>query len=136
VSDKNSLHWEEWKGELERVWADIPKAFQSPATVKRTLQCHLFACLRGAGYQVLADYMPPRVADRPVDLLVLGGDGKIAGAVCFDEVVTLYAVRSLTSFDSPCKVIFTTGRLRKKVEESRFFLKEGVEHVHLEPQGP
>ncbi|SHF74451.1 hypothetical protein SAMN02745206_02571 [Desulfacinum infernum DSM 9756] len=135
MADKSALSWEEWKEELERAWAEIPKPFQSPATVRRTLQCHLFACLRGAGYQVLADYMPPRVADRPVDLLVLDGEGKIAGAVCFDEVVTLYAVKSLTSFDSPRKVIFTVGRLKKKVEESRFFLKEGVEHVHLEAQG-
>ncbi|WP_170920239.1 hypothetical protein [Desulfacinum hydrothermale] len=112
---------------------NIPKAFRSARTVKRTLQCHLYGCLREAGFQVLADYMPPRVTDRPVDLLVLDREEKIVGAVCFDEVVTLYAVKSLTSFDSPGKVIFTIGRLKKKVDESRFFLKEGVEHVHLEP---
>ncbi|WP_139796419.1 hypothetical protein [Desulfacinum hydrothermale] len=97
------------------------------------LPCHLYGCLREAGFQVLADEMPPRVTDRSVDLLVLDREKKIVGAVCFDEVVTLYAVKSLTSLDSPGKVIFTVGRLKKKVDESRFFLKEGVEHVHLEP---
>ena len=86
------------------------------------------------GWPVIADFYPPRISDRPVDVAVLNreDDKKIEWAFCIDELVTLYAVRSLSSFDASQKVIFTTHSLKKKVDESRFFLKPDIEHVHLE----
>jgi hypothetical protein len=48
-------------------------------------------------------------------------------------LVTLAAVKSLSSFEAINKAIITTGPLLKKVQESRFFLKEDIEHVHLQP---
>ena len=135
VSNSEKPDWGQWKEELETVWKRIPKPFRSPKTIRRTLQCALYSRLAQEGRIVLADYFPPRVSDRPVDLVVLDDDGHISCAVCFDDVVTLYAVKSLTSFDVDHRVIFTLSPLKKKVEESRFFLKPEVDHIHLEPFG-
>lgn len=132
MEKKISADLENWKNFLERSWRAVPKAFQSQKALRRTLQCALYAKLAAEGSLVVADYQPPR-ADRPVDLIVVdGAPPTIACAICFDDVVTLYAVKSLSSFDADEKVIFTTGPLKKKVEESRFFLKPDIHHVHLE----
>jgi len=125
----------EWKIELESAWRQIPEAFRNDHTVRGTLQCHLYGHLRSQGLRVVADYLPPRIHDRPIDLIAVGDAREIVYAVCFDSLVTLAAVKSLTSFESVHKVIFTTGLLAKKVQESRFFLKPEVHHLHLQP-GP
>ncbi len=125
--------YEEWKKELERVWRGIPKPFRNDHSVRRTLQCGLYGRLRDMGFDAVADYMPPRISDRPIDLIALKGDGEIVYAICFDALVALAAVKSLDSFASVHKIIFTTGPMEKKVKESRFFLKPGIEHIHLKP---
>jgi hypothetical protein len=85
------------------------------------------------GFSTVADYMPPRIADRPVDVIAVKEDNEIVYAVCLDTLVTLAAVKSLSSFAALNKVIFTTGMLEKKVKESRFFLNEEIKHIHLKP---
>jgi hypothetical protein len=122
-----------WKKELERAWREIPKPFRSDRSVHRTLQCKLYGLVRKAGMKSVADYMPPRIADRPVDIIALNEQNEIVYAVCLDTVVTLAAVKSLGSFAAQNKIIFTTGMLEKKVKESTFFLNEEIEHVHLKP---
>ncbi len=122
-----------WKIELERAWLDIPKPFRSDRSVHRTLQCRLFGLLRQAGLKTVADYMPPRIADRPVDIIALGEQNEIVYAICLDTLVSLAAVKSLGSFDAQNKIIFTTGMLEKKVKESTFFLNEEIKHLHLKP---
>lgn len=124
---------EKLKREMEDVWRQIPKAYRNDHSIRRTLQCHLYGRLRSMGGRVLADYMPPRILDRPVDLIMLNKELQIEYAVCLDTVVTLAAVKSLSSFEAINKVIFTTGMLEKKVQESRFFLKPEMRHVHLRP---
>ncbi len=77
--------------------------------------------------------MPPRIADRPVDIIAVNDENAIVYALCLDTLVTLAAVKSLNSFAAENKIIFTTGMLEKKVQESRFFLNEEIRHVHLKP---
>jgi hypothetical protein len=123
----------EWKSDLEGAWREIPKVFRTDHTVRRTLQCRLYERLNRKGYRVVADYMPPRILDRPIDLIVLDDNHAILIALCLDTLVTLAAVKSLSSFEAAHKIIFTTGMLEKKVQESRFFLKPDIQHVHLQP---
>lgn len=125
----------QWKKELEAVWNEMPKRFRNDHTVRRTLQCFLYGRLKEAGYRVVADYMPPRIQDRPIDLIAVNDNLEIVLAMCFDSVITLAAVKSLSSFDSQRKVIFTVGLFEKKVDESRFFLKPEIEHAHLKLPG-
>jgi len=122
-----------WKSELEAGWREIPAAFRNDHTVRRTLQCHLYGYLVKAGHRVVADYLPPRIHDRPIDLIALADSKSVTFAVCIDSVVTLAAVKSLSSFEAEHKIIFTTGLLEKKVQESRFFLKPEIQHLHLKP---
>lgn len=129
------FNWDNWKNELEGVWRNIPKHFRAGPSIGRTLQCHLYGKLEKLGLRPVADYKPPRVTDRPVDLIGVDEAGKVVCAICFDTLVSLYAVKSLDSFDADHKVIFTTGHLEKKVMESRFFLKPDIDHVHLKPFG-
>lgn len=132
MDEKYSWDVESWKVFLEKVWYGVPKPFRSDKSLHRTLQCALYGRLVAEGRTVVADYLPPR-ADRPVDLVILNpSEPSIDGAVCFDVVISLYAVKSLSAFESGLKVIFTTGSFKKKVEESRFFLKQDIQHIHLE----
>ena len=86
-----------------------------------------------SGIKTVADYMPPRIADRPIDIIAVNDQNEIIYAVCLDTLVTLAAVKSLGSFAALNKMIFTTGVLEKKVKESTFFLNEDIKHVHLKP---
>ncbi len=122
-----------WKESMEQAWRRIPKPYRNDHTVRRTLQCHLYGRLIEAGFKVVADYLPPRIADRPVDLIALNAEMEIVYALCIDNLVSLPAVKSLSSFEAANKAIFTTSFLEKKVKESRFFLKPEIEHVHLKP---
>ena len=124
---------ETWKKDLEKAWLQLPKPFRSDHSVRRTLQCHLYGQLRQSGHRIVADFMPPRIADRAIDLIAVNENHEIVYAICLDTVVTLAAVKSLSSFEAMNKAIFTTGHLLKKVQESRFFLKEDIRHVHLQP---
>ena len=124
-----------WKRELEKAWLDIPQPFRSERAVHRTLQCQLYRLIRQSGFKTVADYMPPRIADRPVDIIAVNDQNEIVYAVCLDTLVTLAAVKSLGSFAALNKIIFTTGVLEKKVKESTFFLNDEIKHVHLKPFG-
>ena len=121
----------DWKNELELSWREIPKPFQNDYTVRRTLQCALYGYLKKMSHRVVADYLPPRIQDRAVDLIALNDQREIVYAVCLESVVTLAAVKSLSSFEAAHKIIFTTGLLETKVQESRFFLKPDIHHIHL-----
>jgi hypothetical protein len=125
---------EKWKRDLEDAWRHIPKPYRNDHSVRRTLQCRLYGRLHGMGFRVVADYTPPRVLDRPVDLIALKKDDRdlaIEYAICFDNVVTLAAVKCLSSFEAVNKIILTFSVLEKKVQESRFFLKPDIQHLHL-----
>lgn len=133
MSEELDRNLAQWKKELEDAWRKIPKAFRSDKSVHRTLQCHLYRIFQKLGFKTVADYMPPRVIDRPVDIIAVKEETEIVYALCIDTLVTLAAVKSLNSFAAVNKIIFTTGPLEKKVNESRFFLNEEIQHVHLKP---
>ncbi len=133
MSEELDRNLELWKGKLEKAWLRIPKPFRSERAVHRTLQCHLYNIFQDLGLRTVADYMPPRIVDRPIDIIALNEENEIIYALCLDTLVTLAAVKSLNSFASVNKIIFTTGMLEKKVNESRFFLNEEIKHIHLKP---
>jgi hypothetical protein len=133
LSEEIDRYPEMWKSELEKAWNEIPKPFRSERAVHRTLQCRLYWIIRQLGLRTVADYMPPRIMDRPIDVIAANEQNEIIYAVCVDTLVTLPAVKSLNSFAAANKLIFTTGMLEKKVKESTFFLNEEIKHIHLKP---
>jgi hypothetical protein len=124
---------EKWKKDLEKAWLGMPKPFRNDYSIRRTLQCHLYGQLIHTGHRIVADYLPPRIQDRAVDLIAVNENREIVYAICIENVISLAAVKSLSSFEAMNKVIFTIGPLLKKVQESRFFLKPDIQHVHLQP---
>jgi hypothetical protein len=124
--------------DLIATWEDIPKFYRRDQTIKRTLQCKLYGHFASQGLSVIADYFPPRISDRPVDVVVVDREDpkRILLALCVDDLVTLNAVKSLSAFDARRKIIFTVHPLEKKVKESTFFLKPGIEHYHLKGPQP
>ncbi|HYA42776.1 MAG TPA: hypothetical protein VEF34_15840 [Syntrophobacteraceae bacterium] len=133
MSENLNSNLDLWKSELEKAWIEIPKPFRSERAVHTTLQCRLYWIIRELGLRTVADYMPPRIMDRPVDIIAANDQNEIIYAVCVDTLVTLAAVKSLNSFAAVNKLIFTTGMLEKKVKESTFFLNQEIKHVHLKP---
>jgi hypothetical protein len=133
TQDDQHIDWDTVKSDLEGAWRQIPKPFRGDRTIHGTLQCRLFGRLSDCGYRVVADYLPPRIQERAVELIALNDDLQIVHAICLDTVITLPAVKSLMSFDAVNRIILTTGALEKKVQESRFFLKPEIRHVHLLP---
>lgn len=123
---------------LISTWEAIPRFYRKDQTVKRTLQCKLYAYLVSLGFSVIADYFPPRISERPVDIVVFdeADPKKILIAICVDELVTLSAVKSLSAFEAERKIVLTTHPIEKKVKESTFFLKAGIEHYHLKGPQP
>jgi len=133
MSEGQEKNLDRWKKALEDAWRHIPKPFRSDKAVHRTLQCHLYGMFRELGLRTVADYMPPRIVDRPVDIIAVNDANEIVYALCIDTVVTLAAVKSLNSFAAENKIILTMGPLEKKVQESKFFLNEEIRHAHLKP---
>ncbi|MGC8720912.1 MAG: hypothetical protein ACP5TY_13005 [Thermodesulforhabdaceae bacterium] len=124
--------------DLIATWEAMPKFYRRDQTIKRTLQCKLYGHFASQGLNVIADYYPPRVSDRPVDVIVLDkrDPKQILLAICVEDLVTLDAVKSLSAFDARRKIIFTIHPLEKKVKESTFFLKPDIEHYHLKGPQP
>jgi hypothetical protein len=133
LDDALDLNLDSWKSELEKAWIEIPKPFRSERAIHATLQCRLYRIIRELGLRTVANYMPPRIIDRPIDIIAANEQNEIIYAVCVDTLVTLAAVKSLNSFAAVNKLIFTTGMLEKKVKESTFFLNQEIKHVHLKP---
>ncbi|SPF42000.1 conserved hypothetical protein [Syntrophobacter sp. SbD1] len=133
MSEELDRTLELWKSKLEKAWIEIPKPFRSDRAVHGTLQCQLYRMVQDLGLRAVAGYMPPRIADRHIDIIAVGEENEIIYAICLDTLVTLAAVKSLGSFAAVNKLIFTTGMLEKKVKESTFFLNEEIRHVHLKP---
>ena len=132
MSEEMDQNLAKWKKGLENGRREIPRAYRNDHTVRRTLQCALYQMLQEPGLRVVADYMPPRIADRAVDLIAVNENGEILYAICIDTLVTLAAVKSLGSFAAENKLIVTTGLLEKTVQESKFFLNPEIKHIHLQ----
>ena len=81
----------------------------------------------------IPDFKPPRMRDGGfIDLIGVASSNVVKCAFAVGPVVELKAVKSLEALDLEEKWIITFSTLAKKVKESTFFLKPGIEHLHLE----
>jgi hypothetical protein len=67
-----------------------------------------------------------------IDLIGVDSSNAVKCAFAVGPVVELKAVKSLEALDLEEKWIITFSTLAKKVNESTFFLKPTIEHLHLE----
>jgi hypothetical protein len=120
------------KQALEKELARIPKAFRREAVIRQSIKCFLYTVLKEADLWPVPDFKPPRVADGLVDLIGLNPAGEVDCAFAIGPVVDLKPVKSLEAVSGEEKWMITFSPLSKKVQESTFFLKPGIQHLHLE----
>ena len=119
------------KEALEEEVARIPKPFRQGAVVRQTIKCFLYTVIKQAELWPVPDFKPPRLREGFVDLIGVDSDNSVGCAFTISPVVELKAVKSLEALDVEEKWLITFSPLDKKVQESKFFLKPGIQHLHL-----
>lgn len=119
---------------LDAVTA-IPAGYQSDAVIKETIRCVLFGFLKEQGLIPVPAFRNPRFPEGPVDIagVKVGESGlpAIAMAFCSGPVIELEGVKSLDRVPCEKKVVITWSKNTKKVEMTSFYLKPGIEHIHV-----
>ena len=120
------------KGALEEEVAGIPKPFRQGSVVHQTIKCFLYTVVKEADLWPVPNFKPPRLRDGFVDIIGVDSDAAVKCAFAIGPVVELKAVKSLEALEVEEKWVITFSHLSKKVQESTFFLKSGIQHLHLE----
>jgi len=100
--------------------------------IQQTIKCFLYALLKEADLWPVPDFRPPRLTDGLLEVIGLDRSGAVVCSFAVRPVVELKAVKSLEALDVEKKWMITFSALSKKVKESTFFLKPGIQHLHLE----
>ena len=124
---KNSL-----KNGLEAELTQIPKPFRKGPVIHQTIKCFLYTMVKEADLWPIPNFKPPRMSDGFLDLIGVDSSDTVKCAFAIGPVVELKAVKSLEALEVEEKWMITFSPLEKKVKESTFFLKPGVQHLHLE----
>jgi hypothetical protein len=122
------------KGTLEKELARIPKPFRQGSVVRQTIKCFLYGVVKQAELWPVPDFKPPRLREGFVDLIGVDSDNSVRCAFAINSLVELKAVKSLEALDVAEKWMITFSPLDKKVQESKFFLKPDIQHLHLEQE--
>ena len=120
------------KKEIEEALAKIPKGHVSDLVVKETIRCVLFGFLKERGLVPIPAFRNPRYPEGPVDLIGMKDAHTVEVAFCSSATVELADIKSLERVPSERKFVITFSPNLKKVELSTFFLKPGIEHVHVQ----
>lgn len=120
------------KKALEAEVARIPKRFRHDEVVRQTIKCCLYTILKEADLWPVPDFRPPRFVDGLLDLIGVDPSGAVVSAFAVRPTVELKAVKSLEALEVEKRWMVTFSSLSKKVKESTFFLKPGIQHLHVE----
>jgi len=119
------------KKQILKAIRALPKNHRKDPVVKETIRCVLFGLLLDQGYQPVPRLRKPSFPEGPVDMAGLGADETVKIAFCANPTVELEDVKSLERLDPERKVVITFSPAKKKVDMSTFFLKKGIEHLHI-----
>jgi hypothetical protein len=115
---------------LESIEA-IPKGYQSDAVIKETIRCVLFGILREQHLIPVPAFRNPRYPEGPVDIVGATKAPTIEMAFCSGAVIELEDVKRLDRVPCEKKFVVTFSKDKKKVDMTRFYLKPGIEHIHV-----
>lgn len=122
---------EEIKKSLEDALGKIPKGHASELVVKETIRCVLYGLLKEYGLLPIPAFRNPRYPEGPVDLIGMKDLHSIEVAFRSNSTIELADIKSLERVPSEKKYVVTFSPNLKKVEMSTFFLKPGIEHIHV-----
>lgn len=115
---------------LEAV-QDIPKGYQSDIVIKETIRCVLFGVIKEQGLIPVPAFRNPRYPEGPVDIVGVTKAPTIEIAFCSSPVIELEDVKRLDRVPCEKKYVVTFSRNKKKVDMTTFYLKPGIEHIHI-----
>ena len=113
----------------------IPEGHLSDLVIKETIRCVLYQYLKEQGFQPIPAFRNPRFPEGPVDIVGMKDDQQLEIAFCSNPTVELGDVKSLDRVPCEKKIVISFSRMEKKVKMSTFYLKPGIEHIHLYDTG-
>jgi hypothetical protein len=122
---------EEIKKSIEEALSKIPRGHVSDLVVKETIRCVLYGLLKEHGLLPVPAFRNPRYPEGPVDLIGMKDAHTIEAAFRSNSTIELSDIKSLERVPSEKKFVVTFSPNLKKVEMSTFFLKPGIEHIHV-----
>lgn len=122
---------EEIKKAIEEALGKIPPGHASELVVKETIRCVLYGFLTERGLVPIPAFRNPRYPEGPVDLAGMKDAHTMEVAFCSNATIELADIKSLERVPSERRFVVTFSPNLKKVELSTFFLKPGIEHVHV-----
>jgi hypothetical protein len=122
---------EEIKKRIVEAISAVPKGHLSDEVIKETIRCVLYEFLKGQGLQPIPAFRNPRFPEGPVDIVGLKNNHEIGIAFCSNPAIELEDVKKLDRVPCERKFVITFSQNQKKVELSAFYLKPGIEHIHI-----
>ena len=108
----------------------IPEGYLSDTVIKETIRCVLYAYLREKGLLPVPAFRNPRYPEGPIDIIGMA-DQSIEVAFCSSPTIELEDVKKLDRVPCEKKYVISFSQHSKKVQMSTFFLKPGIEHIHI-----
>ena len=113
----------------------IPAAHMADKVIKETIRCVLYGFLKEQGFQPIPAFRNPRYPEGPVDIVGMTGGQAVEIAFCSSPTIELEDIKRLERVVCEKKFVISFSRDPKKVKMSTFFLKPGVEHIHIYETG-
>jgi len=122
---------EEIKKRILDALDKIPEGYLSDLVIRETIRCVLFGWLKEQGLIPVPAFRNPRYPEGPADIVGIKPGPVIEMAFRSSPAIELEDVKSLDRVPAEKKFVITFSKLQKKVEMSTFYLKPGVEHIHV-----
>jgi hypothetical protein len=122
---------EEIKKRILEALGGIPEGHLSDLVIKETIRCVLYQYLKEQGFQPIPAFRNPRFPEGPVDIVGMKDDQQLEVAFCSNPAVELGDVKSLDRVPCDKKIVISFSQMGKKVKMSTFYLKPGIEHIHI-----
>jgi len=109
----------------------LPKQFGGNRVINDTIKCFLYQFCKKKGLIPVPSFSHPRYQGTALDLIALDDSLAVVYAFAIDQTITLQGVKSLKFFETSEKFFVTFSKIKKKVDESTFFLSSGINHLYL-----
>ncbi len=119
------------KRAIEKEVKRIPKEFKTDRVIRGVIKCVLYNICSSEGLRPVPNYSHPKFRDTSVDLIAVDQKLSVIYSFAIAQTVTLQGVKGLKFFEDSQRYFITYSKLKKKVEESKFFLEPGIEHIDV-----
>jgi hypothetical protein len=118
----------------KRILSDlkaIPGAYRKDNVLKELIRCVVYGYLKEIDLIPVPEFRYPSFPEGPVDLVGMDKANSVKLAFSSGPTVELSLVKSMERIEAERKIIITFSSQEKKVRESAFFLKKGIDHLYL-----